>query len=217
MKSLSLIESTKTSYTLELDDGLCKSFQGNVGLPKELTSYHNKSVSLPHKQQLAAYHLLLDYAAFSADEKQREVISMVKEFSNIYEHSLEEANPEKDERAKFYFYDEVIVNIKVFQKAQRDYDKKNPKPIVEVLYKREEENSSSSNDALESLKKDQKNKLAKKRNIMGNDSNPSIGSVPSFNISIEAPQENDNVKVSIKEELKIHEMKKPESIEITVE
>jgi hypothetical protein len=127
VKSLSLIEGAKTFYTLELDDGLCKSINGKHSLPKELTSYHNKSVTLPSKQQLAAYHLLLDYSLlFKVTQEQRDQIQLVKEFSSIYEHSLEEANEEKED-AKFYFYGEVIVNPKVFQKALRDYEKKNPK------------------------------------------------------------------------------------------
>jgi hypothetical protein len=133
VKSLSLIEGAKTFYTLELDDGLCKSINGKHSLPKELTSYHNKSVTLPSKQQLAAYHLLLDYSLlFKTTHEQRDQIHLVKEFSAIYEHSLEEANEEKID-AKFYFFGEVIVSPKVFQKALRDFEKKNPKVEISLF------------------------------------------------------------------------------------
>eukprot|EP01080_Neovahlkampfia_damariscottae_P008261 gene8261-86_t len=210
MKSLSIVENTKTYYTLELDDGLCKESPGNVALPKELSSYHNKSVTLPHKQQLASYHLLLDYAMLQADEKQRQIIQMVKDFSNIYEHSLEEANPEKEEGAKFYFYDEIIVNVKVFQKAQREYEKQNPIPKVEVLYKKEEPKAI---DPIASLKKDKLNKLEKKRK--NNESNSSMSPV---NIAIEAPTEETKVDVKThSEKPKIEGKNVATPIEITVE
>jgi hypothetical protein len=76
-------------------------------LPQELSLIQNKRTILNSKQQLHAYVALLDYALENCDDSQQELITLIKEFVQIYERTLENATS-KDQIEYYQYGDETI-------------------------------------------------------------------------------------------------------------